>query len=297
MSKTLDDFINYIADEKHASSNTLDSYRRDLSAYFSFTASAGFHDPAEAKTETIEQYLSAMNTAGKSTNTIARNLSSIRSFYQFLLLQGKAESNPAKGVKFHAPVRKLPDILTAEEVDLLLDQPQCINAKGFRDKAMLELLYATGLKVSELVELEVEDINLPLGLIHCRNSHGGRLVPMHQAAAKALEEYINSIRPGMVADSAVKTLFVNVGGAKLTRQGFWKIIKSYANKAGIRKDITPQTIRHSFASHLLENGADIKAIQEMLGHSDISSTQFYAKIVKTRYQDVYNKFHPRAVPR
>lgn len=294
MDKILTGFLSYIKEEKNATKNTCASYRRDLDAYFSFLIVSGKSDPLVATKDTLTHYLNTLKDASKSESTIARNLSSIRSFYQYLMVQGKIAENPAKNIKHHSSGRKLPDILTAEEVSLLLDQPQCINPKGFRDKAMLELLYATGMKVTELVDLEIHDVNIHLGVIHCTGSTGGRIVPMHKTAAKALEDYITKIRPLMVDHKENTALFLNTNGARLTRQGFWKIIKAYAQSAGINKDITPQTIRHSFASHLLENGADIKAIQEMLGHTDISSTQFYTKIIKNRYKDVYNKFHPRA---
>ncbi len=294
MDRILTGFLTYIKEEKNATENTYASYRRDLDAYFSFLIAQGKRDPLVASKDTLNAYLIYLQDSGKSENTIARNLSSIRSFYQYLMIQGKISENPAKNIKYHITDRKLPDILTAEEVNLLLDQPQCITPKGFRDKAMLELLYATGMKVTELVDLEIHDVNTHLGVIHCTGSNGGRMVPMYKTAAKALEEYIVRIRPLMVDSKENTALFVNTNGARLTRQGFWKIIKAYAQSAGINKDITPQTIRHSFASHLLENGADMKAIQEMLGHTDISSTQFYAKIIKNRYKDIYNKFHPRA---
>lgn len=294
MDKILNGFLNYIKEDKKASSNTYASYRRDLDAYFSYLVISDKKDPLVATSETIQGYLNHLRKDGKSSNTLARNLSSIRSFYQYLMIQNKVNENPAKNIKLHTEQRKLPDILSADEVNLLLDQPQCINPKGFRDKAMLELLYATGMKVTELIDLDLDDVNIHLGIIHCSGTNGGRMIPMYKTAAKALEEYIAKIRPLMIDSKDNKALFVNANGARLTRQGFWKIIKSYAQSAGIHKDITPQTIRHSFASHLLENGADIKAIQEMLGHSDASSTQFYAKIIKNRYKDVYNKFHPRA---
>ncbi len=294
MDRILTGFLTYIKEEKKATENTYASYRRDLDAYFSFLIAQGKRDPLVASNDTLNAYLVQLKDSGKSENTIARNLSSIRSFYQYLMIQGKISENPAKNIKYHIAERKLPDILTADEVNLLLDQPQCITPKGFRDKAMLELLYATGMKVTELVDLEIHDVNIHLGVIHCTGSNGGRMVPMYKTAAKALEEYIVKIRPLMVDSKENTALFVNTNGARLTRQGFWKIIKAYAQSAGINKDITPQTIRHSFASHLLENGADMKAIQEMLGHTDISSTQFYAKIIKNRYKDIYNKFHPRA---
>jgi len=294
MDKILKGFLTYIKEEKHATDNTFASYRRDMDMYFAFLVAQGQPDPLVVKKDILNRYLEQLKESGKSANTIARNLSSIRSFYQYLMVQGRISDNPAKHIRYHVTNRKLPDILTADEVNLLLDQPKCTSPKGFRDKAMLELLYATGMKVTELVDLNIQDVNIQLSIIHCTGSNGGRFVPMYKTAAKALEEYIEKIRPLLLDSDDNPALFVNTNGARLTRQGFWKIIKAYAESAGINKDITPQTIRHSFASHLLENGADIRAIQEMLGHTDISSTQFYAKIIKNRYKDVYNKFHPRA---
>lgn len=294
MDKILKGFLTYIKEEKHATENTYASYRRDLDMYFAFLIAQGKKDPLVIQKDVLDLYLAQLKESGKSASTIARNLSSIRSFYQYLMIQGKVSENPAKHIRYHVTDRKLPDILTADEVNLLLEQPQCTTHKGKRDKAMLELLYATGMKVTELVDLNIEDVNIQLCIIHCTGSNGGRIVPMYKTAANALAEYIDTVRPILVNSKDNTALFVNANGARLTRQGFWKIIKAYAQNAGINKDITPQTIRHSFASHLLENGADIRAIQEMLGHTDISSTQFYTKIIKNRYKDVYNKFHPRA---
>ncbi len=190
--------------------------------------------------------------------------------------------------------QKLPQILTSKEVELLLEQPECTDMKGYRDKAMLELLYATGIRVSELISLDVNDVNISIGMLRCRGRSKERIIPMYPAAIKALKEYVEFIRPQMVASPDEKSLFVNVSGERMSRQGFWKIIKSYQQKAKIDKDITPHTLRHSFAAHLLENGADLHSIQEMLGHADISSTQIYSQLVKNQLKDVYNKAHPRA---
>ena len=294
MDKILSGFLTYIKEEKNATENTYASYRRDLDAYFAFLVAKNKRDPLTVTKEIVDAFLLHLKECGKSGSSIARNLSSVRSFYQYLMIQGKVSDNPAKQIKFHNDDRKLPDILTADEVNTLLDQPQCINPKGYRDKAILELLYATGMKVTELVDLEIYDVNIHMGIIRCTGSNGARMVPMYKTAAKAIDEYITKIRPLLVEDKDNTALFVNTNGSRLTRQGLWKIIKAYAQSAGIRKDITPQTIRHSFASHLLENGADMRAIQEMLGHTDISSTQIYAKIIKNRYSDIYNQFHPRA---
>ena len=203
-------------------------------------------------------------------------------------------SNPAKGLTAAKSERKYPEILTSREVELFLDQPQCVDAKGFRDHAMLELLYATGIRVSELISLDLDDLNLSAGFIRCRSKGKERIIPLYHGAVKALQDYVKNIRLQLIADSGEEALFVNMNGERMSRQGFWKIIKCYQEKAGIEKDITPHTLRHSFAVHLLENGADLRSIQEMLGHADISSTQIYTHVVKRQLKDVYQKAHPRA---
>lgn len=211
-----------------------------------------------------------------------------------MILKGNIEKSPVTKLVPDKATQKLPQILTSKEVELLLEQPECNDMKGYRDKAMLELLYATGIRVSELISLDVNDVNTSIGMLRCRGRNKERVIPMYPAAIKALKEYIEFIRPQMVAAPDEKSLFVNVSGERMSRQGFWKIIKSYQQKAKIDKDITPHTLRHSFAAHLLENGADLHSIQEMLGHADISSTQIYSQLVKNQLKDVYNKAHPRA---
>ena len=191
-------------------------------------------------------------------------------------------------------MQKLPQILTSKEVELLLEQPECTDMKGYRDRAMLELLYATGIRVSELISLDITDVNIPAGFIRCRSKDKERMIPLYPAAIKALSEYVEFIRPQMIASPDEPSLFVNISGERMSRQGFWKIIKTYQKKAGIEKDITPHTLRHSFAAHLLENGADIHDIKEILGHADISSTQRYAQFLKDKMKNGYMKFHPRA---
>ena len=225
---------------------------------------------------------------------MTRSLASIKGFYGWLVSVGRLESNPVKSIHLAKVEKKLPQILTGREVELLLEQPQCTDPKGFRDKAMLELLYATGIRVSELISLNVEDVNLPAGVIRCASNGKSRMIPLYPAAIRALQTYVSQIRPSMIAEPTEQALFVNLSGERMSRQGFWKIIKHYQQTANIQKEITPHTLRHSFAAHLLENGADLKSIQEMLGHSDISSTQIYAQIVKQNLKSVYNKFHPKA---
>ena len=291
--KTVTTFLNYLTNEKKASANTIESYRRDILSFLAYMDVQAGQDPLTATADTIQKYALYLKGQGKSNNTIARNLSGLRSYYQYLVLTGSIATNPAKTVKFDNAGRKYPEILTNAEVERLLEQPVLNHPKGFRDKAMLELLYATGIRVTELVEMNFSDVNLNMRFVRCRSTLNERMIPLYPAAVQALDEYIKRIRPLMLEEET-DALFVNINGMRLTRQGFWKIIKEYAKAANINKDITPQTIRHSFASHLLENGADLKDIQEMLGHQDISSTQFYSKIIKNKYKDVYKKYHPRA---
>ncbi|MPN13283.1 Tyrosine recombinase XerD [bioreactor metagenome] len=202
--------------------------------------------------------------------------------------------NPVRGVTPAKVERKLPQILTSKEVELFLEQPACTDAKGYRDHAMLELLYATGIRVSELINLNLNNLNLSAGFVRCAGKGRERVIPLYSTAVRALSEYVDNVRPRMVDDPRETALFVNMNGDRMSRQGFWKIIKHYQETANIKKEITPHTLRHSFAAHLLENGADLRSIQEMLGHADISSTQVYAQLVKQKLQDVYNKAHPRA---
>ena len=235
-----------------------------------------------------------MSGEGKSPATITRSTASIRSFYNYLMRDGTVKANPAKSITAMKVERKYPEILTNKEVELFLEQPKCVNEKGFRDHAMLELLYATGIRVSELIGLNVDDVNLTVGFIRCTSHNKERIIPLYATAVKALRGYMESIRPRIVASRDEPALFVNMNGERMSRQGFWKIIKYYQEKAEINKDITPHTLRHSFAVHLLENGADLRSIQEMLGHADISSTQVYTHVIQKQLKEVYNKAHPRA---
>ena len=284
----------YLAQEKHASANTLSSYIRDLNQFRIWLLDSGITDLRKVKKETINEYLLHMTQIGKSPATVTRSTASIKSFYAYLLQSGAIKANPAKSVAAMKVERKYPEILTNREVELFLEQPKCVDEKGFRDHAMLELLYATGIRVSELIGLNVEDVNLSAGFIRCTSRGKERIVPLYHTAVKALEDYVRNIRPRIIADEEEHALFVNMNGERMSRQGFWKIIKYYQEKAEIDKDITPHTLRHSFAVHLLENGADLRSIQEMLGHADISSTQIYTHVVKKQLKDVYNKAHPRA---
>ena len=284
----------YLTDERHASQNTVSSYLRDVTQFSEYLANSRNCRLREADSEMVQSYMNWMLGRGKSAASVTRFLASIKSFYNFLLANGDVKENPTRGVAAAKVERKYPEILTSKEVELFLEQPQCVDAKGFRDHAMLELLYATGIRVSELISLNVTDLNLAAGFIRCASRGKERIIPLYHTAIKALTDYVRTIRPQLIADTEEAALFVNMNGERMSRQGFWKIIKYYQEKTGIQKEITPHTLRHSFAVHLLENGADLRSIQEMLGHADISSTQIYTHVVKKQLKDVYQKAHPRA---
>lgn len=284
----------YLADTKHSSQNTISSYLRDLHQFHDYVQDTLEADLRQVTTEEIQAYVSWMLGKGKSPASATRSVASLKSFYGYLVSIGALKINPAKGVTAAKVERKYPQILTSKEVELFLEQPKCVDAKGYRDHAMLELLYATGIRVSELISLNLSDLNLSASLLRCESRGRERVIPLYHTAVKALQDYVKDIRPQIIADTEEQALFVNMNGERMSRQGFWKIIKYYQEKAGIEKDITPHTLRHSFAAHLLENGADLRSIQEMLGHADISSTQIYTHVVKKQLKDVYNKAHPRA---
>ena len=286
-------YEDFLLNNKKASANTVASYMRDIRQFDTYVTSHLNLTIDKVTKDQAEVYFAWLTNNGKSAATVTRSLASLKGFYSFLVSSQQVEANPVRNIHLAKVEKKLPQILTGKEVELLLDQPQCTDPKGFRDKAMLELLYATGIRVSELIALNVEDVNLPAGFIRCSGGKA-RMIPLYPAAVRALQSYLNQVRPGMIADPMEAALFVNLSGERMSRQGFWKIIKHYQQTAGIQKDITPHTLRHSFAAHLLENGADLKSIHEMLGHSDISSTQIYAQLVKQNLKSVYNKFHPRA---
>ena len=290
----LEIFEDYLKNEKNASSNTLSSYMRDIRQLADYLETQTDTDIVSATDQDLEGYIQHLRENGKSVATVSRSIASIKNLYSYLGIHQIIKQSPATKLTTEKNVQKLPQILSSQEVNLLLEQPKCIDAKGYRDKAMLELLYATGMRVTELIDLNVADINLPAAVVRCHGRNKERFIPIYPAAVKALDEYIRLVRPQMLADPEDPTLFVNIGGERMSRQGFWKIIKHYQKKANIDKDITPHTLRHSFAAHLLENGADLHSIQEMLGHADISSTQIYSQLVKKQLKDVYNKAHPRA---
>ncbi len=294
MTQYILEFESYLKDEKQVSSNTLVSYMRDINQFFEWLSLRGEKAIADIAQKDIEDYVAKLRNSGKSTATLSRCAASLKCFFAKAMESGAIKKNPAAKVNLDKQSRKLPQVLTSKEVELFLEQPDTTDAKGIRDKAMLELLYATGIRVTELISLNCSDINMAVGIICCRSADKERVIPMYSVAIKALQDYMENVRPLMIADEDEEALFVNVNGSRMSRQGFWKIVKSYQKKANIKKEITPHTLRHSFAAHLLENGADIRAIQEMLGHADISSTQIYTKVVKKQLKDVYNKAHPRA---
>ena len=283
----------WLISEKKAASNTLNSYLRDIRQFLTFLGSNNVI-PEKANQKIFDQYTKHLSAQGKSVATVTRSVASLKSFYTYLQITHLVSYNLAKNITPVKNQRKLPQILTGKEVDLFLEQPMCNDAKGYRDKAMLELLYATGIRVSELIELNVYNVNLSASIIRCGASGKERMIPLYPSAVRALAQYIEEVRPQMIERPDEQALFVNLNGHRMTRQGFWKIVKQYQEKAGIKKEITPHTLRHSFAAHLLENGADLRSIQEMLGHADISSTQIYTQVIGQKLKDVYAKAHPRA---
>ncbi|PYG87596.1 integrase/recombinase XerD [Ruminiclostridium sufflavum DSM 19573] len=290
----IEPFISFLESDKRLSLNTLQSYKRDIEQYISYLHDIYVTNIAMTNKTTVIAYLLHLQKKGRATSTISRNLASIRSFYQYLYKNKVIDTDPTNELESPKVEKKLPQILSTQEVELLLEQPKCLDLKGIRDKAMLELLYATGIRVSELISLNIDDINLELNYITCNKGSRERTIPIGTISVAAVQEYLTKSRKLLLQDANDEALFVNINGKRLTRQGFWKIIKHYKNQANINKDITPHTLRHSFAAHLLENGADLRSIQEMLGHSDISSTQIYAQMAKNKIKEVYKKTHPRA---
>ena len=282
----------YLVDVKHASSNTVLSYLRDVRQFASYLASFVV-DLEDASVQSVSDFVAFLKDGGKSSSTIARAVASLRSFYEFLTGSGVIDRNPVEHITIDHTPRELPQILSEREVDQLLAQPDLTTMKGKRDKAMLEILYASGIRVSELIALNVGDVDVGGEFLRCTGRAHARVVPLYHAAVVALREYLMNVRPVLVRDDDTAALFLNMSGGRMTRQGFWKLIKLYQVDAGIKTDITPHTLRHSFAAHLLQNGADLRSIQEMLGHSDLSSTQMYTKLVKTDLKSIYHKAHPK----
>ncbi|UOE61536.1 site-specific tyrosine recombinase XerD [Priestia filamentosa] len=297
MNLTIEDFIHYLVVERGLAPNTLESYKRDLVKYAEYLKKVETVSSFEEVTrEHIIAFMRYMMENGKSSKTIARHVASIRSFHQFLLREHIVDKDPSVHIETPQVERTLPKVLSPDEVEALLTAPDESTPFGKREKAMLELLYATGIRVTELMNLNVEDVHMTMGFVRCiGKGDKERIVPMGKMASEALQKYIEESRPKLLKrNQKEEALFLNHHGRRLTRQGFWKILKKLALSAQIEKELTPHTLRHSFATHLLENGADLRAVQEMLGHADISTTQIYTHVTKKRLKDVYNKFHPRA---
>ncbi len=286
-------YENYLSKVKKASSNTVSSYMRDIRQFHQWLQEENL-GIVEVSQLNISAYLSHLEQEGRSGATISRGLASLKNFYAYLVTSGFLTKTPVVDIHVDRGEKKLPQVLNGREIELLLSQPNGVDAKGVRDKAMLEVMYATGIRVSELIELDVDDVNLSVGIIKCAGSKKSRAIPLYPGALRALTAYLRDVRDALVADPDEKALFVNINGARMSRQGFWKILKHYQASAHIEKDITPHTLRHSFAVHLLENGADLGSLQELMGHSDISSTQMYTHMVDKKLKAVYEKCHPKA---
>lgn len=286
-------YENYLVNVKHASANTTLSYLRDIRKFDDWLGKGGIAGLADVLQDHISQYVAYLQQSNSSSATVTRSIAGLRNFYSFLQSSGFLTENPVRDIHTDRGEKKLPQILTNREVELLLEQPDLGGVKGIRDKAMLEVMYATGMRVTELLSLNISDVSLDGGFVKCTGKKV-RFVPMYTGAVKALGNYLHGARPFLAASEDEDALFVNVSGERMSRQGFWKILKHYQQTAQIEKEITPHTLRHSFAVHLLENGADLRSIQEMMGHSDISSTQFYTQLVNRGLKSVYNKCHPKA---
>ena len=287
-------YENYLKKVKQASANTISSYMRDIRQFAVWVHDTLAIDVTDVSQQNIAQYLSYMELEGRTAATISRSVASLKNFYGHIVSSGFLEKSPVYDVHVDRGEKKLPQILTSREIELLLAQPVCVDAKGYRDKAMLEVMYATGIRVTELISLDIDDVNLELGIIKCNGAKKNRVIPLYPAALKALSAYVRDVRPGMISSPVETALFVNISGIRMSRQGFWKILKHYQASAHIDKEITPHTLRHSFAVHLLENGADLGSLQELMGHSDISSTQLYTQMVNQKLKSVYEKCHPKA---
>lgn len=293
MEKQLKLFFDFLENDKKLSSNTLQSYKRDLKQFKKYIEEKDI-TYSKVNEEVMQNYIEYLEEIGKKPSTISRCIASIRSFYQYELKNKKIKKDPTKNIQSPKVEKRTPCVLTSKEVELLLEQPKDVDLKGIRDKAMLEFAYATGMRVTEIISLDIDNINFKEGFVNCRKANKQRIIPLGKMSIKALKEYVDHARDILIKDENEKALFVNVNGQRLTRQGFWKIIKYYKEQAHIEKDITPHVLRHSFATHLLQNGADLKAIQTMLGHSDISSTQVYMQFQNDGIKDIYQKAHPRA---
>ena len=292
----LEDYMHFLKVERQLSDNTITSYRRDLHEYITYLEKTGYASIDGIDRSVILNHLQRLKDSGKSSRTVSRHISSIRSFHQFLLREKVATQDPTVHLELPKLEQKLPRVLSVDEVDTLISIPDCSKPQGVRDQALLEILYGTGMRVSELIGLNLEDIHISMGFVRVFGKGGKeRIIPLGGGAITACKRYIEEVRPLFTAkQKGVEALFVNMRGTRLTRQGCWKLLKAHALQAGIQKELTPHILRHSFATHLIENGADLRAVQEMLGHSDISTTQIYTHVSRSRLKEVYVKFHPRA---
>lgn len=293
MTQDIQNFIQYLHQVKKTSENTEVSYARDLKKMNQYLMAQGIHDASEVTATSLNSYVLFLEKEGRKPATISRSIASMKAFYHYMEKERRVSEDPSERLKAPKIEKKMPTILTPEEVTRLLEQPGGTSPKELRDKAMLELLYATGIRVSELISLKVEDVNLAMEYLTCSDSHKERIIPFGSIAKEALSRYLELGRPKLVGDEKEEWLFTNCSGQQMSRQGFWKLIKSYGKKAGIEAEITPHMLRHSFAAHMVGNGADLKSVQEMLGHSDISTTQVYAQMGQRRMREVYVKAHPR----
>ena len=287
-------YENYLTKVKQASGNTVASYMRDIRQFAGWLHDEEQMEVVEATQENIKVFLEHLESEGRSAATRSRALASLKNFYGYVVSSGFLTESPVVEVKVDRGEKKLPQILTSREIELLLAQPSSTDPKGIRDKAMLEVMYATGIRVSELISLDIDHVNLESGVIKCQSGKKSRTIPLYPEALRALTAYIREVRSFLTAVPAERALFVNISGARMSRQGFWKILKHYQTAARIDKEITPHTLRHSFAVHLLENGADLGFLQEVMGHSDISSTQMYTQMVDQRLKQTYARCHPKA---
>ena len=287
-------YENYLTKVKQASGNTVASYLRDIRQFAGWLHEEEETEVVDATQLHIHSFLTHLESEGRSAATRSRALASLKNFYSYVVSAGFLGESPVKEVKVDRGEKKLPQILTSREIELLLAQPASVDPKGIRDKAMLEVMYATGIRVSELIGLDIDHVNLENGSIKCQTGKKSRTIPLYPEALKALTAYIREVRSFLVAVPAEKALFVNIGGARMSRQGFWKILKHYQSTARIDKEITPHTLRHSFAVHLIETGADLTSVKELMGHSDISSTQVYTQMINQKIKSVYDKCHPKA---
>lgn len=293
MEKEITAFISYLHNIKKTSNNTELSYKRDLEKLQHFMAEKGIKSVTAVTAEDLDSYVQYLEDNHFANATISRNVASVKAFYHYLTQEGIVAEDASDKLKSPKIEKKMPEIMSPGEVVRLLEQPCGDSAKEIRDKAMLELLYATGIRVTELITLRLSDVNMQLDFVICRDANKERVIPFGGAAKTALDRYLDGTRESMVEDKKSNILFANCSGQPMSRQGFWKLVKYYAKKADIKADITPHTLRHSFAAHLVENGADLKSVQEMLGHSDISTTQVYANLNHNHLREVYAKAHPR----